>query len=46
MKSLILVPFLLGNSAPTGGLVTIFLAAALGLTILGLLAWLVIHWTR
>ena len=42
MKALLLVPFLLGNSAPAGGLIELFIIALVGVVILVGIAWLIL----
>ena len=42
MKALLLVPFLLGNSAPAGGLIELFIIGLVAVGILVGIAWLVL----
>jgi len=44
MKSLLLTPFLLGNSAPVGALIPLLLGGLLGLGVIIGIIWAVIKW--
>ena len=44
MKSLLFVPFILGNSAPVGALIPLLLGGLLGLGVIIGIIWAVIKW--